>query len=409
MTDHPIHTLPPEQLRGYALGLRNTAALLMRTTEQHMNLNDPRTASAALLTVEAWEREADLVEGFAARLESAPAPAAAAPPPSGSAFAERVAAWAGRFEGAAPRTVAHPISAIQICRDADAQCVASCTSQQDGRCGRDVEAERTDPTPTEAEAAQSGLADAAAESLAETARTDGRPSHVWTEERDALLAQLYPTLICQDALYRLLSAMPGEPIASVQAVRQRAAGRGIVRQGLPLPEGYEDQPVTDRCPRGKPGALQAAVPPADRPQRSDSPWTKERLALLAQLIPTCMHMDTVHELLSALPGLPIASPETVRVKASKIGIYRQGLPIPPEFLGAAASRSRSPQMAEKPATPPVVTAAPEMLAEDKAEALAGLRTGRFKGAKDIIEEYGCTQAEALALVDQHRARMGKAA
>jgi excisionase family DNA binding protein len=28
VTQHPIHTLPPEELRGYARGLRETAALL---------------------------------------------------------------------------------------------------------------------------------------------------------------------------------------------------------------------------------------------------------------------------------------------------------------------------------------------------------------------------------------------
>lgn len=415
---HPIHTLPPGHLRGYAHGLRNTAALLslawVRTGQASGEL-----AAVITLTREAWEREADLVEGFAARLESIEATEAPADDDDNP-----IVFWLAQDPVRGPwhtsEDLLETIPALEpveiasngwpatrwairefISEDGDTQISWADTREEMMAYAADL----TSPAPTAEETAQSGLADAVAESLA-----TGRPAATWTEERDALLALLYPTIICQDALFGLLNAMPGAPIASVQAVRQRAAGRDIVRQGLPLPEGYEDQPVTDRSPRGMPGALKAAAPPAERAMRSDSPWTKERLALMAQLIPTSMHMDDVHKHVSALPGLPIASAETLRVKACKIGIYRQGLPIPAEYLGAAMSRSRTPQMAEKPApTTPIVKAAPAMIPEDQAEAREGLRTGRFRGAKDIVEEYGCTQAEAQALVDAHRAKLGKAA
>lgn len=50
-----------------------------------------------------------------------------------------------------------------------------------------------------------------------------------------------------------------------------------------------------------------------------------------------------------------------------------------------------------------------MSAEDKAEARERLRTGDSKGARDIIEWFGCTPEEAQRLVDDWRAKNGKGA
>lgn len=49
----------------------------------------------------------------------------------------------------------------------------------------------------------------------------GRQDRTWTPERQAALTQLWPTTSAPDVLTRL-NAMPGPPVASVKAVRERA-------------------------------------------------------------------------------------------------------------------------------------------------------------------------------------------
>jgi hypothetical protein len=84
-----------------------------------------------------------------------------------------------------------------------------------------------------------------------------------------------------------------------------------------------------------------AEPAAPRAQRSDSPWTEERLALLRRLFPTTLTLEAIRQALAALPGLDLATPEAVRVKAQKLDLHRRGEPIPEEFADAAATRTRS--------------------------------------------------------------------
>lgn len=162
-----------------------------------------------------------------------------------------------------------------------------------------------------------------------------------------------------------------------------------------------------------------AQPAASEPNTEPKPspiWTEERLALLRRLWPTTMHLDAIHAALNALPGEPISSAGGVKVKASKLELHRRGEAIPPEYAGAAESRTARRSAPEAtpapiPTKPPgaPIKPTPAMLPEDKAEAREKLRTGEFKGARAIIEEYGCTEAEAMALVEEHRNRMGKAA
>jgi hypothetical protein len=436
-----IWTLQPAELRGYARGLRDTSSLLGRTWRKTGMVPDDEMSIVVTLTREAWEREAALVEGFAARLEAPPGPRNA-----GDELADALIAWNKRHRAdseagayldkdtpeAEPERpwYAQPDSAATYPSLADALAnesvaglaiVPLTSSEWDGTrwvfrddAGRITMAETREeatayiaellnPAPTPEEAAQTGLADAVAEGMASR---DGRPVLTWTEERKAMIARLYPSIICQEALFTLLNALPGTPIPSVQAVRQQAAAMDVRRQGLPLPEGYETQPIAARSPQGMPGTVQAATPPDAAPRtslRSDSPWTEERLALLGRCYPTIMSIGAILDRLAEMPGLEITSENAVRRKAEKLGLHRRGQPIPPEFAGAAASRSRVPQNAA-----PIVTATPAMLPEDKAEALEKLRKGEFRGARDIIEEYGCTQEEAMAIMEQHTARQQKA-
>jgi hypothetical protein len=448
---HPLAGYNSAELRAYAAGLRSSTMIAGIEPTGPLSRGYSGIEAGIMLhyTVStACEREAALIEHFAARLDDRTDQPRPVTP-------ERVAAWAARFERAArftapppepepedaelfptPREVplapwyAQPDNAAIHATLADALADESAaglaivpltSSEWDGTrwvfrddAGRITMAETREeatayiaellnPAPTAEEAAQTGLADAVAESLASS---DGRPVLTWTEERKALIALLYPTIIRQEALFTLLNAQPGTPIPSVQAVRQQAAAMDVRRQGLPLPEGYETQPIAARSPQGMPGTVQAATPPDAAPRaslRSDSPWTEERLALLARCYPTIMSIGAILDRLAELPGIEVTGENAVRRKAEKLGLHRRGQPIPPEFAGAAASRSRVPQNAA-----PIVTAAPAMLPEDKAEALEGLRTGRFRGARAIIEEYGCTQEEAMAIMEQHIARQQKA-
>lgn len=490
MTTHPIHTLPPMHLRGYAHGLRNSAVRLYRVAEGHVDLNDARVSTIVVLTGEAWEREADLVEAFATRLEAAEAalaqalrdidgdgfrfspesmaeveamlPPCAEPDLPRPVTPERVAAWAARFEGAAHRAVAHPPSAATICAAADAQCVAGCTVQQDGQCGRDAPASPplaqrwyqliTSPTRHAT----------LAEALAET--PDATPvaavSSEWAGTR-------YAFRVPNDEGTHDACIM--ETLAEAQAY--------LADLPRPTPEEAAQPGLAD-------AVAESLAPPAERPQRSDSPWSEERLALLRRLYPTIMALDAIYAALNALPGLLIPSPEAVRLKAQKLDLHRRREAIPEEFAGASASRSRSPQMAKaapqhahsrsenggKAGTwtaereailrrdypgirpledvyadlnslpgPPVASIgalqaqatklrlrrrAPKDVGEpiaprgeagipltsgDRHEIREKLRTGQYKGTLAIVEDYGCPADEAQALVDEHRARNGKAA
>jgi hypothetical protein len=344
---HPITNLPPDHLRGYAHGLRNTAALLATTWAKTGMVPDDEMSIVITLTREAWEREADLVEGFAARLEGA-APASDQPRP---VTRERVAAWVERFEAAARRTVAHPTSAVTICAAADAQCLPGGTVAQDGTCGRDAPAATL---PTQHRWYRFPDQDDRCKSLAEllsdmpALEPYAVESSEWPGARYAFLAPndegthdaiLSETL--EEANAYLADLPAAEPAATLTPEETAQAGLAdAVAEGAATPAPEPE-----------------AQPAPERPQRSDSPWTEERLALLRRLIPTIMHMDAVHARLSALPGLTIASPEAVRVKAGKLGIYRQGLPIPEEFLNAPTSRSRKPQ-ASRPDDNTTAEAAP---------------------------------------------------
>jgi transposase len=464
---HHVSKFTPAEMRAYAHGLRSSTGIAWLPEESPLRERyDPILQASAMLlnTVSAaCMREADLVEGFAARLESAALPTPSNQPAERDQprplTPERVAAWAARFEAAALRTAAHPATAAPVCTAADAQCVAGCSMPQDGQCGRDapdlsrppladrwyrfaamqaryatladalsrqpiravipVESSEWEGTryafraPNDEgghdvilsetlaeahayladlpglapeEATQEGLADAVAESQA-TPPTIGRTPAIWTEERDALLAHLYPTLICPDALFGLLNALPGEPIAGPKAMRQRAAGRGIARQGLPLPEGYEDQPIAGRSPKGMAGTVQAAAAAESEAQRHSTKALPDDVKARARAM--FIAGKPMPEIGQEL-GVPKT---TINTWAGKYG-WR-------EERDAAKGR---PASMPGPKPEPIAAVTEAMTTEDKAEARERLRTGQSKGAKDLIEWFGCTADEAQALVDEWRAK-----
>lgn len=383
MTQHPIHTASPAELRGYALGLRETSSLLAITWAGTGMVDADDMSLLVTATREAWEREASLVEGFAARLEAAEAALAQAlrdigadefrfspesmaeveamlPPsadPPRPVTPERVAAWAARFEAAALRTVAQPAGA-------DADFVPE-------------------------EAAQTGLAEAVAESLATPPPAPEKPAPVqrsdspWTEERVALLRRLFPTTMTLEGIRQALLALPGLDIATAAAVQVKAQKLDLHRRGAEIPEEYAGAtPVRVKN-------LGSLAGNGAKP----GTWTLERLEILRRDYPGKRPLEEVLSDVNALPGPPVPTTAAVAAKAKTMGLQRRQ---PPEVGPAIAP-------------PPAIAAGMPMTTEDKAEALERLRKGVDKGAKDVMEYFGCSDQEALALVDQHRARMGRAA
>jgi hypothetical protein len=334
MTQHPIHNLPPEQLRGYARGLRDTAALLGATWSKSGMVPDDEMSLAVQLTREAWEREAEMVEGFAARLDDLtdePRPVTR----------ERVESWVAKFE-----------PPIQSFATPDAIGAPDPAEKAQPSRGEGNNAGATAPlaaAPTQEENAQTGLADAVAENLAE------QPAAI--------------------------EATPEQVLAA--AAEAKAAF------------------VADHT------ELQSSAP---RAQRSDSPWTEARLSLLDRLFPTIIHQDRLFHLLNALPGLPIPSANAVAIKARKLGLHRRGEPVPAEYADAPASRSRQPQMAAKAApaaeppksTAPIVTTAFIPLTTEEMHNLRESFRKKEFGVSWLADEYGMPPDEAQKIVNQLR-------
>jgi hypothetical protein len=347
MTQHPIHTLPPAELRGYARGLRETAARLIPACGGL----DASASSVLIATREAWEREAELVEGFAGRLEAAALNAR--PKAPSAAHSDFSSIFARMFEPPRPRATAQPAAAIQVCRDADAQCIAGCTVQRDGQCGRDKAAASAAAASDEAQQRAAGTY----RETESTTTTIGAPD----------LAQE-----AQPSRGEGENAAATAPFAAAPAEEEKAQTglADAVAESLAQPNAAE---VTAQQMLAAVAEAKAAFL-ADHPELRASatrtthseasgarPWTAERLALLAQLFPTAIKMEDLRALLNELPGDPVNTDTSIRVKAAKIGHSRQGLPIPPQYQGARLSRTRVPQNAqpahaapepEPPAKPP---------------------------------------------------------
>jgi hypothetical protein len=326
---HPIHNLPPEQLRGYARGLRETADLL-HAAWNPVSDGAERECNVLVDAIHAsWLREAELVEGFAARLKEA-TPKLAGDAPNAPFSTHGMTLYRGLLRRADAHTSPTAAAPMQVCFAADIQCPPGCTASAGGTCARQEQptaetgapdlADEAQPSrgegdhagataplaaaPTEEESAQTGLADAVAESLAEPQAS----------------TTIQPPL-----------AGMAEDILKARREKAKAAfltgekPKDIARQ-LGIPEGSINS------------------------WASKYGWRKDLAVIQA---------NQQHQLTRTLPT-PLAEP----IKPS-----------------------------------------PTMLPEDMAEAREKLRTGEFKGAKAIMEEYGCTQDEAQALVDAHRAAL----
>lgn len=212
---------------------------------------------------------------------------------------------------------------------------------------------------------------------------------------------------------------PASDVAPCPSEAEEAAGTA------PLPaataEEEKPQPSLAEVVAESLAAQPPAPPPAEpasttagRAQRSDNPWTQERLALLLRIFPTIMHMDRQLELLNALPGLPIPSVNAIAVKARKLDIHRRGEPVPEEYTDAPASRTRAPQNVEPPkdapaaepanaASKPVVTTGfIPLTTEEMHELRERFRVKEF-GAKWLADEYDMPPDKAQEIVDQLRA------
>ncbi|MBS7789249.1 hypothetical protein KTR66_04550 [Roseococcus sp. SDR] len=324
MTQNPIPTLPPAELRGYARGLRHAATDLGDAWELlQLADGDGQSLTVDLKRI-AWRREADLVEGFAARLEAVE-----------TALAEAQRDLHEEFR-ISPEDMAEPESMLPAWRRPEPSAeLGRRFMLASGEWGTLFGAvtRKQELGTTKEEQAQTSLADAVADDLAQ---------HRPTEEETATA-----------------EAAEAEP-PPVDPSRQRA-------------------------------------------QRSDSPWTDERLALLRRLFPTIMHQDRMLAVLNALPGLPIPSANAIGVKARKLNLHRRGEPVPPEYANAPTSRTMKPQNAEAPASKPIVTAEPmDLSPQDWAELREKFRTKEF-GTKHLTEDWNLSEARAQEVITQLRA------
>jgi hypothetical protein len=97
-------------------------------------------------------------------------------------------------------------------------------------------------------------------------------------------------------------------------------------------------------------------------------------------------MEEILAEVNSLPGPQVPSTGAVAAQAKKLDLRR-----------------RLPAAVGEPIAPKGEAAIP-LTTEDKAEARERLRTGQSKGAKDIIEWFGCSPEEAHELVDEWRAK-----
>jgi hypothetical protein len=307
MTQHPIHTLPPEQLRGYALGLRESAARM-----NHANPFSIQSTRTELL------REAALVEGFAARLDAAPE----------AILRPRHLYWPpGIDESEAVEDIEDALQSVGYVPLLEPAPLRSTRWPGTTRwavrvptCDGDTEVEFFD-TPEEADAFVASAEDAP--------HPDTFPLPT---ETAAELETLIPN--------------PAEPTAEEQAQTGLA---DAVADSLAQPAAIELTPeqVLATAAEAK-AAFRADHPELQARTRRAShaeacgarPWTAARLALLAELFPTAIKIEDLRTLLNELPGDLLATEAAIRVKAAKIGHSRQGLPIPPEYQGARLSRTR---------------------------------------------------------------------
>jgi hypothetical protein len=419
MTQHPIHNLPPAELRGYARGLRDTAALLGATWSKSGMVPDDEMSLAVQLTREAWEREAELVEGFAARLDSMKPKLLYTPGPT--------------------------FAAQQWCPSFEALCMAGCNHGK-GQCERAKHAAaaamnelqlRTAGTYRETEPASQaqdqrwyrvlGFSDRFATLPEAMEASDWKPvaieSSEWAGTRWAIRVptadgadEIATADTEQDALAFLLpeteeeQAQSGLADAVAENLAEQPPTASEMNASLAAQEAAEAASPIQRETPPPTAAERSAEASRQRAQRSDSPWTDERVALLRRLFPTIMHVDRLLGLLNAMPGLPIPSANAIGIKARKLDIHRRGEPIPEEFADAPASRSRQPQMAAKaapaaeppkPATPIVTTAFIPLTTEEMHNLRESFRKKEF-GVSWLADEYGMPTDEAQKIVNQLR-------
>lgn len=375
MTD--IFTLPLGELRGYARGLRDAT--------ERFSPGGYVNAIGASLT-----READLIEGFAARLEGAKPAHRYTPGPT--------------------------FAAQQWCASFEALCMAGCdgkTCERARHAAASVLHEleqraagthrETEPMADE-EQAQTGLADAVAEHLAEApplAEPEGlaqpnptpapirqpeearqraqRSDSPWTDERLALLRRLFPTLMHLDAIHAALNALPGQPIASPGSTKVKASNLGLHRRGEPIPEEFAQARETGRLGR-PPAHVQGRTENGAKP----GTWTPERERVLRRDYPTDKPPTEILRELNALPGPAVVSSGALYAHAKKLGLTR-----------------RQPPKVGEPIAPVVTVAEITLTTEEMHELREKFRKKEF-GVTWLREEYGLPEPYARQIIQQLR-------
>lgn len=380
MTQHPIHTLPPEQLRGYARGLREASSLVP----------PPGERLRAYL-----EREAEMVEGFAERLDGATREAAPSTP------ATPAAPWYQLDDDLMSRREGSLLAMLQANGIVEGYCVRVSSSQWDGfrwaawagdaaysheaftadttdellahltelrrtrsgtRCAADEQTYQAarDTAATQDEAAQTGLAEAVAESLAASV-PDGPKLNAsgWPAETVERARQLF----IGGMTYQKVSDETGVPVGTISGW---AAKKGWIA---------ERQPTEP-----------AAAPEAPAHGAADAILSARREKAHSLFLLGIKPRD-----IAAQIGIPEGS---INAWASTRG-WRKELAV----LQAFAAESK----------PPVLRPVHALIPEEEAEAREMLRTGKAEGAKDLAEWFGCSLEAVQPIVDAHRAGEERAA
>lgn len=348
---HPIHSMPPTHLRGYAHGLRNTAAMLGLTWAKTGADDDiPQLSLLIEATREAWEREATLIEGFAARLEAIEAEA----------------------ETDAEEEEENPV-VFWLAQDPDA-----------GHFESAEDAVYTVPVLQPVEIASNGWP-ATRWAIREFISDDGDTQISWADTREEMMAY----------------AADLTGAAASDELRQQAAGTYRETEPADLSAPETDAPVpkpegASSDGEGEAAAVTAPLAIAPTP---------------AEALPEGAAAAAVEALAAAPPAPSLSAREAAHalfmggMKTSEIA--RQ-LKIPAGSVSAWASvhgwhKQRQAKKAAEPQAQPVITAGYlPPTKEEMAELREKFRVKEF-GAKWLAEEYGIPPDKAAEILDQLRA------
>lgn len=199
-----------------------------------------------------------------------------------------------------------------------------------------------------------------------------RPVAVWTDERKALLTEQFPNCADNQALLEQLSALPGDPIASLKAMMVQAGKMGLRRSA-------EAQRIIARRMGARGGERSLERQPA-----APSPhMTQDRLDLFARLWcdPT-ISVRGIWSQVNELPGPKLTATQSLYNWAKKLGLSTQRPTLPEP--DAEPEQVVVPEP-DQPAIPPPLIE-PIKPGDDKADAFEAFAAGQT--VRQVATDFG---------------------